>query len=165
MLQIDLRMGKGLHTLQSLLEDGQQGSFDFAFVGASPIIFEPHLQLQRKFISLTNPDCGPKHEGCLMLSLRSLLTIEFTTRSLTFAWCTSSSSLLIRCWEDDRVIACADADKRGYPDYHELLLQLLRPGGVVVYDNMLWYGAVADSQVRRQVDITFQMYKLFLRCV
>ena len=41
----------------------------------------------------------------------------------------------------------ADADKRGYAQYHELLLRLIRKGGVIVYDNMLWYGAVADLQV------------------
>ena len=41
----------------------------------------------------------------------------------------------------------ADADKRGYQDYHEILLQLVRRGGIIVYDNMLWYGAVADPQV------------------
>lgn len=46
------------------------------------------------------------------------------------------------------MLAVADADKRGYWDYHELLLKIIRPGGVLVYDNMFWYGAVADPQVR-----------------
>jgi len=53
-----------------------------------------------------------------------------------------------RSCSNDTIWSCtADADKRGYTAYHELLLKLLRPGGVVVYDNMLWYGAVADPQV------------------
>ena len=42
----------------------------------------------------------------------------------------------------------ADADKRSYQTYFELLLRLVRPGGVIVVDNVLWYGRVADSKVR-----------------
>lgn len=37
-----------------------------------------------------------------------------------------------------------DADKTGYDAYYELGLKLLRPGGVMLFDNMLWGGAVAD---------------------
>lgn len=38
-----------------------------------------------------------------------------------------------------------DADKTGYADYYELGLRLLRPGGVLAIDNLLWSGRVADS--------------------
>lgn len=37
-----------------------------------------------------------------------------------------------------------DADKPGYDTYYELALELLRPGGLVCVDNVLWGGAVAD---------------------
>ena len=37
-----------------------------------------------------------------------------------------------------------DADKQGYDAYYELGLQLLRAGGVMVFDNMLWHGDVAN---------------------
>ncbi|KAK6126794.1 hypothetical protein DH2020_039464 [Rehmannia glutinosa] len=39
--------------------------------------------------------------------------------------------------------AFVDADKINYANYHEKLLELLKPGGVVVYDNTLWGGSVA----------------------
>jgi len=35
-----------------------------------------------------------------------------------------------------------DADKNNYKNYYELALQLLRPGGVIAMDNMLWKGRV-----------------------
>ena len=41
-----------------------------------------------------------------------------------------------------------DADKGGYIDYYERGLRLLRRGGVVVFDNVLWRGWVADPTVQ-----------------
>lgn len=38
-----------------------------------------------------------------------------------------------------------DADKTGYDTYYELALQLLRPGGVIAVDNVLWSGRVVDE--------------------
>ena len=38
-----------------------------------------------------------------------------------------------------------DADKNNYPKYYELALQLLRPNGIIIIDNMLWHGDVADE--------------------
>ncbi|MCP5161462.1 MAG: class I SAM-dependent methyltransferase [Hahellaceae bacterium] len=40
--------------------------------------------------------------------------------------------------------AFIDADKENYDSYYELCLRLLRPGGVIMLDNMLWGGRVAD---------------------
>ncbi|MDX1741954.1 MAG: class I SAM-dependent methyltransferase, partial [Rhodothermales bacterium] len=41
--------------------------------------------------------------------------------------------------------AFIDADKLSYGDYYELCLRLLRPGGLVAIDNVLWDGKVADE--------------------
>jgi len=43
--------------------------------------------------------------------------------------------------------AFIDADKVNYPAYYERILQLLRVGGLVVVDNTLWSGKVADPAV------------------
>ncbi len=39
-----------------------------------------------------------------------------------------------------------DADKRNYKNYYEVGLQLLRENGIIIFDNVLWSGAVADSK-------------------
>jgi predicted O-methyltransferase YrrM len=41
-------------------------------------------------------------------------------------------------------LAFIDADKTGYRAYYEELLPRLRPNGVIVFDNVLWMGRVAD---------------------
>ena len=38
-----------------------------------------------------------------------------------------------------------DADKTGYPVYFEHSARLLRSGGLVMFDNVLWSGSVADE--------------------
>lgn len=40
--------------------------------------------------------------------------------------------------------AFIDANKDGYQNYYEACLALLRPGGLLVFDNVLWHGAVAN---------------------
>lgn len=40
--------------------------------------------------------------------------------------------------------AFIDADKKEYAEYFEAVLKLLRPGGLIAIDNVLWDGAVAD---------------------
>jgi len=40
------------------------------------------------------------------------------------------------------------ADKENYLEYYERVVELLRPGGLLVVDNVLWAGAVADAGVQ-----------------
>ncbi|KAK9792949.1 hypothetical protein WJX73_004935 [Symbiochloris irregularis] len=69
--KIEVRLGAGAESLQSMLDNGQADSFDFAFI---------------------------------------------------------------------------DADKKGYLQYYQLLIKLVRVGGVIAADNTLWYGQVADPE-------------------
>ena len=43
--------------------------------------------------------------------------------------------------------AFIDADKENYHTYFERALVLVRPGGVITVDNVLWHGKVIDPQV------------------
>ncbi len=42
-------------------------------------------------------------------------------------------------------LAFIDADKGGYRTYYEEILPRLRPGGLVLVDNVLWAGSVVDE--------------------
>jgi predicted O-methyltransferase YrrM len=44
--------------------------------------------------------------------------------------------------------AFIDADKQGYDTYYEQALKLVRPGGLIAIDNVLWSGRVADASVQ-----------------
>ncbi len=52
--------------------------------------------------------------------------------------------------------AFIDADKTGYDGYYERCLALLRPGGVIVVDNALWGGTVADPADRSEDTIAIR---------
>jgi caffeoyl-CoA O-methyltransferase len=44
--------------------------------------------------------------------------------------------------------AFIDADKPGYPTYYEAILSRMPAGGLIVCDNVLWGGSVADPERR-----------------
>ena len=71
--KIELRIGAALGTLEELIQEGQEASFDFAFI---------------------------------------------------------------------------DADKANYLDYYKMSLRLVRKGGVIAIDNVLWSGAVINPKIK-----------------
>ncbi len=54
--------------------------------------------------------------------------------------------------------AFIDADKTGYLGYYEQLLKLLRPGGLIVIDNTLWNGEVANPQNREASTVALRAF-------
>ena len=58
----------------------------------------------------------------------------------------ASLEKMIAAGEGPFDLAFIDADKTGYDGYYEATLKLLRPGGVIALDNMLYSGEVADPK-------------------
>ncbi|MEU9942878.1 O-methyltransferase [Streptomyces lavendulae] len=50
--------------------------------------------------------------------------------------------------EESFDLVFVDGDKAGYPSYYETALRLVRPGGLIVLDNTLFFGRVADPAVQ-----------------
>jgi predicted O-methyltransferase YrrM len=60
-------------------------------------------------------------------------------------------------------LAFIDADKENYDGYYEQCLRLVRPGGLIAIDNMLWDGAVADPADNTASTVAIRALNLKLR--
>lgn len=58
-----------------------------------------------------------------------------------------SRRLIADGWGESFDFAFIDAEKTGYDDYYECALKLVRSGGLICFDNMLWEGKVADERI------------------
>lgn len=65
--------------------------------------------------------------GPALQSLKTLQTAEGAIKSFDFIF--------------------IDADKANYPAYYEAALSLARPGGIILIDNLIWSGKVADASI------------------
>jgi len=54
--------------------------------------------------------------------------------------------------------AFIDADKQNYQGYFDLALQLLRKGGLIVADNVLWSGRVIDPAVNDESTVAIRAF-------
>lgn len=90
-------------------------------------INEPWTQVARKYWQLGGVD--EKIELHLRPAVETLETLLEDGKALTFDF------------------AFIDADKSGYMNYYENCLKLLRPGGVVAIDNVLWGGRTANTRI------------------
>ena len=50
-----------------------------------------------------------------------------------------------------------DANKSDYPLYYELVLQLTKPGGIILIDNVLWKGEVINYQTQNKITKSMQL--------
>lgn len=59
--------------------------------------------------------------------------------------------------------AFIDADKVNYGAYYERALQLLRPGGLVAVDNVLWHGQVIDPGSNDEDTVAIRAFNVAMR--
>lgn len=68
---------------------------------------------------------------------------------LRLAPATETLAVLLREYgENSFDAAFIDADKENYDNYYEQCLSLLKPGGLIMIDNVLWGGRVIDDSVQ-----------------
>jgi len=60
----------------------------------------------------------------------------------------SALEVLPRLTDDHYDLIFVDGDKREYADYYSEAMRLLRPGGLIAFDNALWHNRVADPAQR-----------------
>lgn len=58
--------------------------------------------------------------------------------------------------------AFIDADKGNYLNYYERIIRLLRPGGVIAVDNVLWDGAVIDKKDKSKDTVAIREFNAAL---
>jgi predicted O-methyltransferase YrrM len=66
----------------------------------------------------------------------------------------SATEVLPRLRDDAYDLVFVDADKSAYGVYYEQAVRLLRPGGVLAFDNALWHDRVADPSQRDAETLT-----------
>jgi predicted O-methyltransferase YrrM len=89
---------------------------------------------------LTSVDVEPEHQR---LARRAFTDAGFTSNRFRLIT-GKASDVLPRLTDGGYDLVFCDADKQEYPDYLAAALRLLRPGGVVAFDNALWGGKIAD---------------------
>jgi predicted O-methyltransferase YrrM len=55
-----------------------------------------------------------------------------------------------------------DADKMNYKQYYEKSLELIKKGGLIIIDNVLWHGEVADEKNNDKFTINIREFNKFV---
>lgn len=98
------------------------------------------LRGMRRDAVLTSVDVEPEHQR---LARRAFTEAGFVSNRFRLIG-GKASDVLPRLTDGGYDLVFCDADKHEYPAYLTAALRLLRPGGVVAFDNALWGGRVAD---------------------
>ncbi len=101
---------------------------------------------------LTTIDAAPEHSQAAKDAYAAAGIAHQRVRVITGR----AGEVLPRMSDGAYDLALVDADKGGYPSYVEHAVRLLRPGGVLVLDNMLWHDKVADPAARDEATSTLR---------
>jgi predicted O-methyltransferase YrrM len=98
------------------------------------------LRGMRKDAVLTSVDVEPEHQRLARTAFTEAGFASNRYRLISG----KAADVLPRLADGAYDLVFCDADKQEYPGYLAAALRLLRPGGVVAFDNALWGGRVAD---------------------
>ncbi len=101
---------------------------------------------------LTTIDSSAEHQRAARDAYAAAGYAHQRTRVITGA----AADVLPRMTDGAYDLVVVDADKDGYPTYVEHAVRLLRSGGVVALDNMLWHDQVADPAARDATTATLR---------
>ncbi|MGL5849485.1 MAG: O-methyltransferase [Phycicoccus sp.] len=101
---------------------------------------------------LTTIDSSAEHHRAAREAYAAAGYAPQRTRVITGA----AADVLPRMTDGAYDLVLVDADKPGYPTYVDHAVRLLRPGGVLAVDNMLWHDQVADPAARDAVTTTLR---------
>jgi predicted O-methyltransferase YrrM len=93
---------------------------------------------------LTTIDVDPEHQRAAKKAYAAAGIAPQRTRVISGP----ALEVLPRLTDGAYDMVVIDGDKPEYPAYVEQALRLLRPGGVLALDNMLWHDKVADPAAR-----------------
>jgi predicted O-methyltransferase YrrM len=93
---------------------------------------------------LTSIDVDPEHQGAAKKAFAEASIPPGRTRLIMGR----ALDVLPRLTEEAYDLLFVDAAKPEYPAYHEQGVRLLRPGGVIAFDSVLWSGRVANPARR-----------------
>ena len=101
---------------------------------------------------LTTIDSSAEHQRAAREAYTAAGYAHQRTRVITGA----AAEVLPRMADGAYDLVLVDADKGGYPTYVEHAVRLLRSGGVLAMDNMLWHDQVADPAARDATTTTLR---------
>ena len=93
---------------------------------------------------LTSIDADPEHQRAAKAAYAAAGIPPQRTRVISG----DAAAVLGRLTDGAYDMVVVDADKESYPAYVAEALRLLRRGGVLILDNMLWHDQVADPAAR-----------------
>ena len=102
------------------------------------------LQGMRPDGVLTSVDIEAEHQRLAKEAFSEARVAHNRTRLIAGA----ALEVLPRLADGGYDLVFADGDKKEYADYLEQAVRLLRPGGIVAFDNALWHDRVADPAQR-----------------
>lgn len=101
---------------------------------------------------LTTIDIEPEHQRAAKQAYAAAGYPPQRTRTIVG----SALAVLPRLADRAYDLVLVDGHKPEYPAYVEQALRLLRPGGTLVLDNMLWHDRVADPAVRDETTVVLR---------